>query len=93
MLLQAFQRLGLQEANHQFWVGTKEQTYVFGDGAPINRVFHTPDLEIMALMQLSFQEGVGNHQYQTVLVDVSTRSAIRKFKRRVVPPPSKMPDY
>jgi hypothetical protein len=38
----------------------------------------------MALMQLSFHKGVGDHR--TVLVDISTESAIGKFERRVVPP-------
>jgi hypothetical protein len=38
----------------------------------------------MALTQLSFHEGVGNHR--TVLVDISTSSANGKFERRVVPP-------
>jgi hypothetical protein len=38
----------------------------------------------MALAQLSFHKGVGDHR--TVLVDISTSSVIRKFERRVVPP-------
>jgi hypothetical protein len=37
----------------------------------------------MALAQLSFHKGVGDHR--TVLVDISNSSAIRKFERRVVP--------
>jgi hypothetical protein len=38
----------------------------------------------MALPQLSFHEGVGDHR--NILVDISTCSAIGKFERRVIPP-------
>ena len=43
-----------------------------------------PDLIITALTQLSFHEGVGDHR--NILVNISTSSAIGKFKRRVIPP-------
>ncbi len=35
-------------------------------------------------MQLSFHEGVGDHK--TTIIDVTTRSVIGKFKRKVVTP-------
>jgi hypothetical protein len=57
---------------------------VYGDGKPIDRVYHAPDLEITLLMQLSFHEGVGDHC--TVIIDVTTSLAIGKLERRVVPP-------
>jgi hypothetical protein len=76
--------LGLQEATHEHWGDLEPRTFVYGDGKPINGVYHTPDLTIMVLTQLSFHEGVGNHR--TVLVDISTSSAIGKFERRVIPP-------
>ncbi len=38
----------------------------------------------MAILQLLFHEGVGDHC--TTILDISTRSAIRKYKRQVVAP-------
>ncbi len=76
--------LGLHEATHKHWEDLEPHTFVYGNGKPINSVHHTPDLTITALMQLSFHEGVGDHR--TVLVDISTESAIGKFERRVIPP-------
>ncbi len=77
-------RLGIQEATHEHWGDLEPGTFVYGDSKPINGVYHTPEITIMALAQLSFHEGVGNHR--TVLVDISTSFAIGKFERRVVPP-------
>jgi len=51
---------------------------------PIYGVWHTPDLEVSALVQLSFHEGLGDHR--TVLVDVTTQFAIGKHEFRVVRP-------
>ncbi len=76
--------LGLQEATHEHWEDLEPCTFVYGNGKPINGVYHTLDSTIMALMQLSFHKGVGDHR--TVLVDISNESAIGKFERRVVPP-------
>jgi hypothetical protein len=80
----AFQRLGLTEATHTTWNGLEPRTYVYSDGKHIDAVYHMPDLEIMHLLQLSFYKGVGDHR--TVLLDVSTRSMIGKYERRVVTP-------
>jgi hypothetical protein len=77
-------RLGLQEATHEHWEDLEPRTFVYGNSKPINGVYHTPDLTITALMQLSFHRGVGDHR--TVLVDISTESVIGKFERRVIPP-------
>jgi hypothetical protein len=71
--------LDLQEATHEHWEDLEPRTFVYGDGKPINSVYHTPDSTITALMQLSFHKGVGDHR--TVLVDISTESAIG-----IVPP-------
>jgi hypothetical protein len=84
MLLRKFVQLGLQEATHTHWEGPEPQTFVYGDGKPIDGVYHTPDLEITSLMQLSFHEGVGDHR--TIIINVTTSSAIGKFERRVVAP-------
>jgi hypothetical protein len=82
VLPREFFQLGLQEATHTHWEGPEPQTFVYGDGKPIDRVYHTLDLEIMLLMQLSFHEGVGDHH--TVIIGVTTSLAIGKFERRVV---------
>ena len=76
--------MGLQEATHKHWEDLEPHTFVYSNGKLIDGVYHTPDLTIMALMQLSFHEGVGDHR--TVLVDISTESAIGKFERRIVLP-------
>jgi hypothetical protein len=76
--------LVLHEATHKHWEYLEPLTFVYGDSKPIDGVYHTPDLTIMVLMQLSFHKGVGDHR--TVLVDISTESAIGKIERRVVLP-------
>ena len=75
--------MGLVEATYQHW-GTKEQHTFIGGVDPIDGVWHTPDLDVSALVQLSFHEGLGDHRM--VLVDVTTQSAIEKHKFRVVRP-------
>jgi hypothetical protein len=83
-LAKAFQCLGLLEATHLNWKGSKPQTFVFGKGEPIRGMYHSPELEIISIMQLSFHKGVGDHK--TTSVDVTTRSVIGKLERRVVMP-------
>ena len=76
--------LGLKEATHPHWPeGVEPRTYIRGRG-PIDAVYFTPDLEIVATLQLSFHEGVGDHR--TVLVDVSSRSMIGKDSFKIVRP-------
>ncbi len=72
-LAQEFFRLGMVEATHTQWHGEEPHIYIDGS-APSDRVYHSPNLEVMAIAQLSFHEGVGNHH--TVIVDVTTRLAI-----------------
>jgi hypothetical protein len=76
-------KMGLVEAMHQHW-GTEEPHTFIGGVDPIDGVWHTPDLEVSALVQLSFHEGLGDHW--TVLVNVTTQSAIGKHEFRVVRP-------
>jgi len=66
-------KMGLVEATHQHWGPDEPHTFI-GGVDPINGVWHTPDLEVSALVQLSFHEGLGDHR--TVLVDITTQSAI-----------------
>jgi hypothetical protein len=81
-LAKAFQCLGLLEATHLNWKGSEPQTFVFGKGEPIDGMYHSPELEITSIIQLSFHKGVGDHK--TTLVDVTTRSVIGKLEKRVV---------
>jgi hypothetical protein len=73
--------MGLVEAMHQHW-GTVEPHIFIGGVDPIDGVWHTPDLEVSALVQLSFHEGLGDHR--TVLVNITTQSAIGKHEFRAV---------
>jgi hypothetical protein len=76
-------KMGLVEATHQHW-GLDEPHMFIGGVDPIDGVWHTPDLEVSELVQLSFHEGLGDHR--TVLVDVTTQSAIGKHEFRVIRP-------
>ena len=75
--------MGLVKVMHQHWGAIEPHTFI-GGVDPIDRVWHTPDLEVSALVQLSFHEGLGDHL--TVLVDITMQSAIRKHEFRVVRP-------
>ncbi len=79
-----FQRLGLLEATHLNWEGSEPRIFVFGKGKPIDGVYHSPELKITLIMQLSFHKGVGDHK--TTIIDVTTKSVIGKFERKVVTP-------
>jgi hypothetical protein len=83
VLPKEFLHLGLQEAAHTHWEGPELQMYVYGDGNPIDGVYHTSYLEIMSLIQLLFHKGIGDHR--TVIIDITTSLAIGKFEKRVVP--------
>jgi hypothetical protein len=75
--------MGLQEATQTNWGSLELHTYGRGT-EPIDGVWFLPELEITSTIQLSFHEGVGEHR--TVLVDVSTVSAIGKYEFRMVQP-------
>ena len=76
--------LGLEEATHRQWPeGVQPHTYIRGSG-PIDAVYHSPELEIISMAQLSFHEGVGDHR--TVIVDVSARSMIGRDSFKIVRP-------
>ena len=78
-----FLSMGLIEATHQYW-GNKEPHTFIGGVEPIDGVWHTADLEVSAVVQLSFHKGLGDHC--TVLVDITTHSAIGKHDFKVVRP-------
>jgi hypothetical protein len=68
-------KMGLAEATHQVWE-TKEPRMYFGGMEPIDRVWHSHNLDITLTLQLSFHEGVRDHQ--SVIVDITTALAIGK---------------
>jgi hypothetical protein len=76
-------KMGLLEATHTSWGVTEPNTYIRGN-EPTNGVWFTPDLEVMCTTQLLFHEGVGDHC--SVIVDISTKSAIGKQDFYVVHP-------
>jgi hypothetical protein len=75
--------MGSTEATHHYWGDKEPHTYI-GGVEPIDGVWHTPDLEVLAVLQLSLHKGVGNHC--TVLVDITTYSAIGRQEFKVVHP-------
>jgi hypothetical protein len=82
-LAQQLLAMGFAEATHTRW--HEEAPHTFIDGSkPIDSVYHTHNLEIMAITQLSFHKSIGDHH--TVLVDVTTRLVIGQQEYRVVRP-------
>jgi hypothetical protein len=76
-------KMGLVEATHQVW-GTEEPHTYFQGTEPIDGVWHSHNLDVTSTLQLSFHEGVGDHR--SVIVDITTASAIGKHELRVVHP-------
>ncbi len=68
-----FFKMGLMEATHMQWQGPEPHTYINGR-EPIYGVYHSQDLEVTAVVRLSFHEGIGDHCM--VLVDITNRSEI-----------------
>ena len=54
-LTKAFHHLGLLKATHLNLRGSEPQEIVFGKDEPIDRLYHSPELEITLLTQLSAQ--------------------------------------
>jgi hypothetical protein len=75
--------MGLVEATHWYWGDSKPNTFI-NSSQPIDAVYHTHDLEIVAVAKLSFHEGVGDRRI--VVVDISTRSMIGQQEYKVVRP-------
>jgi hypothetical protein len=65
--------MGMVQTTHSYWGDNEPNTYL--DGLqPINGIYHSQDLEVMAVAQLLFHEGIGNHHM--VLVDILMCSMI-----------------
>jgi hypothetical protein len=75
--------MGFVEATHTRW--HKEAPHTFIDSSkPIDGIYHTHNLDITAITQLSFHKSVGDHG--TILVIVMTRLVIGQQEYRVVWP-------
>ncbi len=78
------QGIRLVEASHTRWQeGTELNTYIDGS-TPIDGVYHSPELEVTAVRQISFHEGAGDHC--TVVVDITTRLVIGQQEYKIVRP-------
>jgi len=75
--------LGLFEATHTSWGEREPNTHVSGS-RPIDAVYHSPELEITATIQLSFHESVGDHR--SVIVDITSRSLIGTEGQKIIRP-------
>jgi hypothetical protein len=75
--------MGLMEVAHHEWGNEEPNTYFKGIKL-IDGVWHSHQLIITSTVQLLFHEGVGDHR--SVLVDITTDSAIGKQGFKVVHP-------
>ena len=77
----------LTEISHTFWpAGSRPHTHISGS-VPIDGVFCTSDLDCPNLLSLSFHEGVGDHR--TVIIEVTTLSALGQLQSNIVRPTSR----
>lgn len=75
--------LDLVEVTHKNWTTHEPNLYIDGI-IPIDGVYHSQELEVIAAVQLSFHEGVSDHG--TVLVDITSRWLLGKEKFKIVRP-------
>jgi hypothetical protein len=76
--------VGMVKTTHCYWGDSEPNTYI-DRLQPIDSVYHSQDLKVMVVAQLSFHKGVSNNHH-TVLVDISTRSMIGQQEYRVIRP-------
>jgi hypothetical protein len=82
-LAQDVQQLGLVEATNEVWQDEEPHTFVFGR-SPIDRMYHTADLEVAGVTLLSFHKSVGDHR--TILVDIITCLVIGQQEHKIACP-------
>jgi len=76
--------LNLKEATHEHWPAGEEPNTFVGGMEPIDAIYYTNDLEVTAVLQLSFHEWPGDHRLGAV--DVTTRSACGSQQFKLVRP-------
>lgn len=77
------QQAGLSEVSHTRWGGTEPKTFARGS-KPIDGIYISPELEVMSIMILPFDESIGDHR--TMIIDISTRSAVGQQQYKIVRP-------
>ena len=74
---------GLVEISSTRWAGVEPKTY-FRGSTPIDGIYASQELEIHSVMVLPFHESIGDHR--TMLVDITTRSAVGEQQYKIVRP-------
>ena len=86
-IFRALTDINMKELTHRFWQpGTIPHTHISGTKA-IDGIFATHELEITGLVELSFDESVGDHR--TMIVETTTASTIGRFHGNIVRPTSR----
>lgn len=76
--------IDLREITHKYWPdGVEPHSFAYGSRA-IDGIYATPDIDVTSLLSLSFQESVGDHR--SMIIEISTASAIGKFQGKIVQP-------
>ncbi len=77
----------LSKISHTFWPpGRSPHTYIAGT-LPIDGIYVSTDIDCTDLLSLSFKESVGDHR--TMILEVSTLSALGQLQGNVVRPTSR----
>ena len=77
----------LKECTHHFWPDQLEPNTHIDGSQPIDGIFATPDIDVTNSLLLSFHESVGDHR--TMIVEVTTKSAIGRYQGKIVRPTSR----
>ena len=86
-IFRALTDINMKELTHKFWQpGIIPHTHISGTKA-IDGIFATHELEITGLLELSFDESVGDHR--TMIVETTTVSTIGRFQGNIVRPTSR----
>ena len=73
--------LKMREVSHEAWGKTPPNTYIDGTD-PIDGIWASDTLEVMGVKILPFYSSVGDHR--TMVFDITTRSLIGKFEKKIV---------
>lgn len=83
----ALSRINMREITHRYWEpGVVPHTHISGTKA-IDGIFSTHDIEVTGLLELSFDESVGDHR--TMIIETTTSSTIGRFQGNIVRPSSR----
>ncbi len=86
-IYRALSALNMTEITHKYWdPGIVPHTHISGSKA-IDGIFATRDIEVTGLVELSFDESVGDHR--TMIIETTTISTIGRFQGNIVRPSSR----